>query len=214
MVVAVSLASTATQRAPPTRSATEVAAPTRSLRDSTAPSMRTASPISAPAATAMGFREASSGSSIRGCASYAITIPCWPRRCRPTLRRCRGGRAVASQHRSLPGAPNRGIVVNIAGRSRCSPGLVAEPARGAALDLAAVGAEFWLQDAVQARPAIRRATALAGNVASRQRTRGLGDLVQPRWPPRGHRNGPCQRCLGDLRRSRRVRAAAWTGLGQ
>ena len=61
-VVAVGLASTATRCAPPTRSATDVAAPTRSLRLSTAPSMRTASPMSAPPATAAGFSEASSTS--------------------------------------------------------------------------------------------------------------------------------------------------------
>jgi 8-oxo-dGTP pyrophosphatase MutT (NUDIX family) len=60
--VAVGLASTATRCAPPTRSATDVAAPTRSLRLSTAPSMRTASPRSAPPATAAGFNEASSTS--------------------------------------------------------------------------------------------------------------------------------------------------------
>ena len=59
-VAAVGVARTATRCAPPTRSATDVAAPTRSLRLSTAPSIRTASPISAPAATAAGFSEGSS----------------------------------------------------------------------------------------------------------------------------------------------------------
>ncbi len=55
-VVAVGLASTATRCAPPTRSATDVAAPTRSLRLSTAPSMRTASPMSAPAGDGRGVQ--------------------------------------------------------------------------------------------------------------------------------------------------------------
>ena len=59
-VVDVGVASTATRPAPATRSATEVAAPTRSLRLRTSSPMRTASPTSAPPATAAGFSEVSS----------------------------------------------------------------------------------------------------------------------------------------------------------
>ena len=57
-VDAVGVASTATRCTPPMRSATDVAPPTRSLRLSVAPSMRTASPMSDPPATAAGFNEA------------------------------------------------------------------------------------------------------------------------------------------------------------
>ena len=59
-VAAVGVASTATRSAAATRSATDVAAPTRSLRLSADPSIRTASPMSAPPATAAGLSEASS----------------------------------------------------------------------------------------------------------------------------------------------------------
>ena len=59
-VAGLGVASTAIRCAPPTRSATEVAAPTRSPRDREMSPIRTASPISAPDATAAGFRDASS----------------------------------------------------------------------------------------------------------------------------------------------------------